>query len=81
MKKSESCPVSCSSACTIVNWLICLLFFLMSVAALVGVYRVIFTGTGLSFGSATGSLAIIAFVVSLALWSKWMCRCMCCCGK
>lgn len=72
---------SCSSACAALNWLICLLLFFSTLTAITGVYRVHFGGGGMVFGSSNGSLSLIAFVISLALWSKWMCRCLCSCEK
>jgi len=68
---------SCCGACTAVNWIICLLLFLASITSLVGVYRTHFSVGGMVFGSTASSLALLAFVVSLTLWSKWMCRCLC----
>ncbi|ALM14694.1 MAG TPA: hypothetical protein DEB30_00190 [Candidatus Peribacter riflensis] len=72
----NSCP-SCSSSCAAVQWVICLLLFLASIASLVGVYRAHFATGGMVFGSTNSSLSILAFVVALTLWSKCMCRCLC----
>lgn len=72
---------TCSSACIALNWLVCLLLFLTTVAAGAGVYNAHFANNVAMFGSSLGSLAIVAFVASLALWSKWMCKCLCGCGK
>ncbi|MDD5103808.1 MAG: hypothetical protein PHX93_05420 [Candidatus Peribacteraceae bacterium] len=71
----KSC--SCSGACTAVNWIICLLLFLTTITAFVGVYRSHFGLNGMTFGSTNGSLALLAFIVSLTMWSKWMCKCLC----
>jgi hypothetical protein len=68
---------SCSSACEAMNWIACLVFFLATLASLMGVYQVLFGGGGATFGSSNGSLALIALAVNLALWSKWMCKCLC----
>jgi len=68
---------SCSGACGAVTWIICLLLFLATVTSLVGVYNTHFGINGMTFGSTSGSLSLLAFVASLTLWSKCMCRCMC----
>lgn len=68
---------ACSGACTAMNWIVCLLLFLATITALVGVYQSHFGINGMVFGGSTGSLALIAFVASLTLWSKWMCKCLC----
>ena len=72
---------SCSTACTAINWLICLVLFLATLAALAGVYQVHFGGAGAIFGSTSGSLSLIALGINLSLWAKWMCRCLCTCEK
>jgi formate-dependent nitrite reductase membrane component NrfD len=76
MKKS-----SCSTACAALNWLVCLVLFLTTLAALAGVYKAHYFGIGrdAAFGTTSGSLSIIAFVLAVTLWSKWMCRCLCSC--
>ncbi|MDD5041771.1 MAG: hypothetical protein PHX87_05205 [Candidatus Peribacteraceae bacterium] len=68
---------SCSGACVALNWIICLLFFLVTVISLVGVYRTHFGLNGMMFGSSNGSFALLAFVAALTMWSKTMCRCLC----
>ena len=53
------------------------LAFLDHDPSLMGVYRAHFGLNGMTFGSTNSSLAVLAFVVSLTMWSKWMCRCLC----
>ena len=72
---------SCSTTCTAINWLICLILFLSTLASLAGVYQVHFGGAGSTFGSMNGSLSLIALGINLTLWAKWMCRCLCTCEK
>lgn len=59
------------------NWIVCLLLFLTTITALAGVYRTHFGINGMVFGSTNSSLAILAFVISLTVWSKHMCQCLC----
>ncbi len=68
---------SCSTACSAIDWLICLVLFLASLASLAGVYQVHFGGAGAIFGSTGGSFSLIALGINLSLWGKWMCRCLC----
>jgi len=68
---------SCCGACTAINWTICLLLFLAAVTALVGVYQTHFGINGMVFGNSNSSLVLLAFVVSLTMWAKWMCKCLC----
>ncbi|MDD4628589.1 MAG: hypothetical protein PHE68_04330 [Candidatus Peribacteraceae bacterium] len=72
---------SCSSACAAMNWIVCLVLFLTTLASLAGVYQVLFGGGGATFGSSNGSLALIALAINLMLWSKTMCRCLCSCEQ
>lgn len=88
------CSTSCSSggkslACKIVAGIFLLLTTVTTLAMLVGVYRahVIpadylpqMPAGGLLFGSPEGSLAVIAFIASAALWLKIVCK-MCPCTK
>ena len=73
---------SCSTGCLVVKWVVCVLLFLTSIAALVGVYQThVIVGAdparvAIQFGSTSGSLAIIAFVVSVLAWCKKMVCCM-----
>ena len=63
---------------TSMYWIVTVLLFLATLAAAVGVYKSHFLSSGATFGTTSGSLSIIAFVISLTLWSKAFC---CCCGK
>jgi len=68
----------CRTGCIIMKWLIALLLFIVTVAALLGVYAThvlnLPGGVGLQFGSTSGSLAILAFVASVTVWVKHMIR-------
>lgn len=74
----------CSTGCVIGKWIVCLLLLATSIAALVGVYQThVIVGTdparfAIQFGSTSGSLAIIAFVVSVMAFGK---KLMCCMSK
>lgn len=77
-KKSQGCPLGC----VISKWVVAILLLATSIAALVGVYQThVISGSDASrvviqFGSTSGSLAIIAFVVSVMAWGKKMASCM-----
>ncbi len=72
----------CSTSCTVGKWIVCLLLLLVAVAALVGVYQThVIVGTdparfAIQFGSTSGSLSILAFVVAVMAWGKKMSCCM-----
>jgi hypothetical protein len=74
---------TCSTGCLITKWALCILLFLVSVAALIGVYEThIITGTdpvrfAVQFGSSGGSLAILAFTVASVSFMKQI---LCCLG-
>lgn len=68
---------SCSNACRAMDWIICLLLFLAAIASLVGVYQTHFGINGMVFGGTASSLALLAFVIAITMWGKWMCRCLC----
>ncbi len=78
-KKQMSC---CPLGCRIGKWIVAILLLATSVVALVGVYQThVVTGSDpsrmmIQFGSTSGSLAIIAFVVSVMAWGKKMACCM-----
>ncbi len=78
-KKQSSC---CRTGCTTAKWIVCALLFLVAIAALFGVYQThVIIGTdparfAIQFGSTSGSLSIIAFVVSVMAWCKKMSCCM-----
>ena len=83
---SKKQPASCSVGCKIMKMVSTLLLFVVAVAALVGVYEThVITGTDasrmmLQFGSTSGSLAIVAFVLSFVAFLKHMCACMAPCA-
>jgi hypothetical protein len=55
---------------------------LATLAALAGVYKAHVLTSGAVFGSTSGSLAIIAFVISLSLFGKALKQCcVCSCSK
>ncbi len=78
---SKKQPV-CSTPCMIMKWVVCVLLLITSIAALVGVYEThVILGTdparfAVQFGSTSGSLAIIAFALSVTMWGKKMAACM-----
>ncbi|MFA5799705.1 MAG: hypothetical protein WC840_01965 [Candidatus Peribacteraceae bacterium] len=82
----------CSIGCLTTKWLAALLLFVVTIAALVGIFETHIvaasvepTRYALQFGSTGGSLAILAFTVSLLAWMKHMVaimkRCEVCNGK
>ncbi|MDD5623333.1 MAG: hypothetical protein PHI23_01325 [Candidatus Peribacteraceae bacterium] len=56
----------------LIEWFVCLLLFLASVAAFAGVYRVHFDMSGSTFGSTNSSLSLMAFAIAVSLWGKQM---------
>ena len=72
-------------ACKFTRWVVTILLFIVAVIALVGVYQThVLVGddmTRIQFGSTGGSLAILAFVVSLMAWVKSVHGCGCQSGK
>ncbi len=80
---SKKQPSGCSTGCMIGKWIVAVLLLLTSLAALVGVYQTHVVSVGadvshmaLQFGSTSGSLAIIAFTISVMAWGKKMACCM-----
>ena len=73
-KKSSGC----AAGCVFMKWLVALLLFIVTIAALIGVYethvivREGATDILLQFGSTSGSFAIIAFTIALMAWVKTM---------
>jgi hypothetical protein len=59
-----------SLGCFISHLVVSALLFLTSVAALFGVYFSHFLVSGVAFGTSSGSLAIIAFAVSVTCFWK-----------
>jgi len=70
---------ACSPACMGMKWVICVLLFLVSLAALVGVYETHFLSLApmrVQFGSTSGSLAVLAFSVAVTCFGKKIKSCM-----
>ncbi len=67
---------TCSTPCIVSKWATAILLFLTSIAALIGVYETHVVSGGVQFGSTSGSLAILAFTVSIMAWGKKMVCCM-----
>ena len=61
--------------CMVVHLLVALLLFLGSVASLVGVYKSHVMPEGLTFGTTSGSLALLAFAVTITLFLKQVKNC------
>ncbi len=59
---------------------VALLTTLTTVATALGVYQTHVTADGWMFGTANGSLAILAFLVSIGIWLKLVKK-LCPCGK
>ena len=68
-------PVGCVP-CKFLLWIVTLLLFLGAVASVVGVYNAHVVDGVTTFGSSAGSLALLAFAVTVAIWLKHM---KCCC--
>ena len=72
----------CSTGCMVMKWVVGLLLFITTVAALVGVYEThVITSSEptrimMQYGSTAGSLAIIAFTLSVMAFLKQMVCCM-----
>jgi len=64
-----------NSCCAVAHWVIVALLFAATLMAAFGVYKAHFLSSGATFGTTSGSLALLSFVVSLTLWSKKMCGC------
>ncbi len=73
---------SCSTGCQTFKWIVCVLLLLVAIAALFGVYQThMIVGSdparfAVQFGSTSGSLSILAFVVSVMAFGKKMSCCM-----
>ena len=66
--------------CKVVVGIVALLTTVTTIATLIGVYQTHVTAEGWMFGSPNGSLAVIAFVVSIMCWVKLVKK-MCPCGS
>lgn len=73
---------TCSTGCLVTKWAVCLLLLLVAIAALIGVYEThVMMGTdparfAVQFGSTSGSLAIMAFVMASVSCMKHLMCCM-----
>ena len=71
---------NCSPACVTLKWIVCILLLLVTVAAGVGVYQTHVLASAesvrLQFGSTSGSLAIVAFVLATLGCMKQLVKCM-----
>lgn len=71
-----------SGVCVFCEWMSVILTALAaiaSLAALAGLYKAHLMSSGLVFGTSTGSLSIIALVISLSFLKKTCDGCMCEC--
>jgi hypothetical protein len=67
-----------SSQCAFTYWVVVALYLFAAVLSGVGVYKAHFLSSGMTFGTTSGSLAIVAFVLSLTFLKKSLC---CCCSS
>ena len=77
-KKKTTTPAACVG-CMIMQWLTAIFLLVVTIAALIGAYMAHVMPDGIVFGSTNGSLALIAFTVSIVLLGKQMRKC-CPCG-
>ena len=71
-------PCGSCAGCTIIKGICALLVTLLTIAALVGVYKTHMTADGWEFSTLNASVAILASVFSLKVWLhlvKSMCPC------
>lgn len=78
-KSSNKVGCSCS-ACTSCGYVTAAFLGLATIASLLGVYKAHFLSTGLAFGTTSGSLALIAFAITLVAFSKAVHSCCPCSG-
>ena len=76
---SGSCGTRCAG-CKALTAIVALLSTLTTIATAIGVYQTHLTDQGWMFGTANGSLAVLAFIVSIMCWLKLVKK-MCPCGK
>ncbi|MBI1812855.1 hypothetical protein HY285_03295 [Candidatus Peregrinibacteria bacterium] len=70
-KKSPHAP-----GCMVLHMIVAALLALSALASLVGVYKAHFLNDGLTFGTSTASLALIAFAFTVTMWLHSMKSCM-----
>jgi hypothetical protein len=81
--KKKSAAASGPSACVgcmIMRWMTALFLLIAAIASLIGAYMAHVLPDGVVFGSTSGSLALIAFTLSIVLLSKQIQKC-CPCGS
>ena len=71
-KSADMCSV-----CMIITWIIMVLTALVTIAALIGVYKAHILAGGAAFGTTNGSLSLVALIASLAFLMKMMQYCPC----
>ncbi len=72
-KKSPHKP-----GCMIVHTILAVLLLLATLTSLIGVYKAHVLADGLTFGTTTGSLSLIAFAITVVVFKKVM---KSCCSK
>ena len=77
--KKKAPAVQACIGCMIMQWLTALFLLVGAIASLIGAYMAHVLPEGVVFGSTNGSLALIAFTLSIVLLSKQMKKC-CPCG-
>ena len=70
----------CGGPCGVCKALVALLTTVTTVATLIGVYMTHVTPEGWMFGSLNGSVAVVAFLLSIMCWLKLVKK-LCPCGK
>ena len=70
-------PPGCSP-CKFIQWIVCLLLFIGAVASIVGVYKAHVVDGVTTFGTTPGSMALIAFAITITVWLKMMKECCPC---
>ena len=74
---SRSAPHPSCAPCLLLAWVSAILLFMTALLSLVGVYKAHILRGGMTFSTAEGALYIIAFCISLTLWTRQM---TVCCG-
>ncbi len=62
----------------LLSWVSAILLFMVMLFSLVGVYKAHVLGGGMTFSTSEGALYIIAFCLSLTLWTRQMTLCCGC---
>lgn len=80
-QRSSASLASGCAPCGVLAWVAAILFFMMTLLSLMGVYTAHMVSGSLRFGVNDGALYIVAFCVSMALWTKKMSQCCGCCER